>query len=180
VDPGHRVIVATAGGAEQMAEADLAEGASQTVELHFAAPGTAAPAFPASAAEPTSEPTREAPSDGSTQRILGLVTGGVGVVALGVGGYFTLRALSKKSDSNADGRCNGNDCDAIGLGLRDDAVQAGNVATVASIVGLVALGGGAVLYLTAPSSNGGAESAGVTLSPEVTLGGGFVTANGRF
>jgi hypothetical protein len=96
--------------------------------------------------------TTDQPGDasrGDTQRIVGLVVGGLGVVGLGIGVGFTASAASK--DSEADDHCDGTVCrDAEGAALSEDARSAGNVATVALIAGAVAVAGGVVLYLTAP------------------------------
>jgi hypothetical protein len=75
-------------------------------------------------------------------------------VGLALGSVFGAAAVGKKSDSNADGHCTGNVCDATGVALRQDAVNAGNRSTVAFVVGGVAVAGGAVLWFTAPSNHG--------------------------
>jgi hypothetical protein len=90
------------------------------------------------------------PSGLGTQRILALVSGGVGVAGLAVGAIFGLKAIDKKSD--ADAACNGSSCstdEAVAAG--NDAQAAGNVATLGMIVGAVGLAGGAALWFTAPT-----------------------------
>lgn len=82
-------------------------------------------------------------------RTVGLVVAGVGVVGLGVGGFFGLRAMSKKKD--ADEHCDGSACrDQAGVDLRHDARSAGTISTIAFVAGGVATAAGVVLYLTAP------------------------------
>ena len=70
---------------------------------------------------------------------------------MGVGGYFGVQALSNKSDSNADGHCVNNLCDATGLPLRHDAVSDATISTVVIGAGAVAVAAGAVLWFTAPT-----------------------------
>ena len=69
---------------------------------------------------------------------------GVGVVGIAIGGIFGAKALGKNSDANT-GHCTGNVCDATGVSLRQDAVHAGNISTIAFVAGGVAIAGGAVL-----------------------------------
>jgi len=85
-----------------------------------------------------------------TQRALALVAGGVGVVGLGVGSAFGLISLSDRSTALAHCEAGGNPCQPQGVQAGKDAQTAGNVSTVAFIAGLVGLGVGAALWLTAP------------------------------
>jgi len=85
----------------------------------------------------------------SSQRTMGLVVGAAGVVGVGVGTYFGLRSFSKWGDAQD---CSSTSCSpADGTLLVDDAKNAATAANIAFGVGLVALAGGVVLYLTAPS-----------------------------
>jgi serine/threonine-protein kinase len=110
-------------------------------------PLTATPA----ASVPSSEP---APAqEGSTQRTVGLLVGGAGVVALVVSGVLTLVASGKNSDSEKHCLPNApNQCDSIGVADRDDAKNLANIATVMGVSGGVLLAGGTVVYFTAPKS----------------------------
>jgi serine/threonine-protein kinase len=92
------------------------------------------------------------------QRTLGLVAGGVGVVGLGVGGFFGLRAINKNKDSKQYCDDDSN-CIEPGFRYREDARSAGNIATVGIAVGAVGLIGGAVLFFTAPSGEVASQSA---------------------
>jgi hypothetical protein len=96
---------------------------------------------------------------GATQKTIGLVAAGVGVLGLGVGSAFGLSAKSKWDD--AQGHCSNGECDADGVSLASDAKSAGNMSTVFFLAGGVLLAGGAALYFTAPSSKS-SLSAGVT------------------
>jgi hypothetical protein len=87
------------------------------------------------------------------QRSLALVAGGAGVVALGVGIVFGVKAISKNDEAMAlcpaSPRCD----DPAGVTLTDDAKSAATVSTVTFIAGGVLVAGGVALYLTAPSSS---------------------------
>ncbi len=122
---------------------------------------------PASSLAPTSPaPAAPAPSSSAalgTQRILGLAASALGLVGVGVGTYFALRAKSTYDGAVSDGHCSTSHlCDATGLQERSDAYSQATVATVAVSLGAVALVGGGVLYFTAPSER--AFSVGVTPS----------------
>ncbi len=99
---------------------------------------------------------------------LGLVVGGVGVIGLTLSGYFGLRALSLNDDSQQADRCDSdNFCDNTGLKLRNDAVDASNLATVFLISGSVLTATGATLYLVGSTEE--------PASPQVELGPSFTT-----
>lgn len=110
----------------------------------------------ASGAKPTrrdSEYILDTPSESSAQRIWGYVSGGLGLAALGAGGYFTYRAMDlneQSLDYCLTGEANA--CNAEGKGLRDDARSSGNIATIAAAAGFTLIGVSAVLLLTAPES----------------------------
>ena len=113
---------------------------------------TSAPASGSTMA-PTTEVPPSNPSSGSTQRVVAVAVAGVGVVGVVLGSVFGASALGKNSDANS-GHCVGNACDAAGVSLRQSAVSAGNISTIAFVAGGVALAGGTVLWFTAPSSHG--------------------------
>jgi hypothetical protein len=99
----------------------------------------------------TPKPPREEQGLG-VQRTSALVAGGVGVVALGFGGFFAARAWSNWQDARP--HCNAsNVCDDTGFDLGQTARQQGDVATAAFITGGLALAIGAVLWLTAPTAD---------------------------
>jgi hypothetical protein len=124
---------------------------------------------------PPSKPPKETVEDDKgngrmpTQKILGLVSAGVGVVGLGVGSFFGLRTSSLWNDALA--HCNQNaECDREGVQLAADAKSAGNISTIAFIAGGAFLVGGAVLFFTAPTG----ERRGVGIGPgSVYVGGTF-------
>jgi len=98
------------------------------------------------------------PHPGRTQRILGLLAGGVGLVGVGVGTGFGILAKTKHDDALAF--CNAqNQCLQNGLTLRSDAIRAGTISTVSFVAGGVALAVGILLLVTAPSDPKGASRA---------------------
>jgi hypothetical protein len=83
------------------------------------------------------------PSSGSS-RTLGWVVGGVGVVGLGVGGFFGLRAVSRWNDRND--ACKPT-CTQTAKDAGDEAGTAATISTIGFGVGLVGVGVGAYLLL---------------------------------
>ena len=160
VDPGHHVLAARAPGrAPWTGTVDMGSAHdAQTVTVGPLAPETAHDAAPAAApapAPPSMESASPGPADASSspgawKRPAGLVAAGVGVVALGVGTYFGVSAISKSND--AKGRCTPSSCaDPGAVRENDDAKTAATISDVAIGVGIAALGAGAFLFLTAPA-----------------------------
>jgi hypothetical protein len=84
------------------------------------------------------------------QRGIGVAVLSVGLVALGVGAYFGLHAISKHEDALSDCLPDGSRCGEAGLANSHDANASADIATVAVTAGAVLLVGGLVLYMTAP------------------------------
>jgi serine/threonine-protein kinase len=101
----------------------------------------------------SAEPTAPAKSSGlGGQRIAAIAVGGVGVAGLAVGTVFGLKAMSNKKE--ADKTCDGTACTSEGgVSAGNDAHKAGNVSTVAMIVGAAGLVGGVALWFTAPKGS---------------------------
>lgn len=115
---------------------------------------------------------------GSWQKPVGIVAMGVGGVGLIVGSIFGAMALGANSDAN-DGPCNAdtNECNAEGLGLRDDAVGSATVSTIAFVAGGLLAAGGVVLFVTAPDGDRAPSDAGLH---RVRMTAGGLSAEGRF
>jgi hypothetical protein len=129
-------------------------------------------AAPANGPQPGALSTGASSSDGSTQRTLGLVAGGAGVVGIAVGSVFGLLASSSFNAQKSD--CASlTQCKNYGQAVSDhDRTETdGTVSTVAFIAGGVLLAGGAVLFFTAPH---------VVVSPAVGYGTAGATVSGRF
>jgi len=112
-------------------------------------------------------------------RIAGLVTGGVGVVLLGVGTYFGLHASSLKSDIQNE--------KTYSSSRDSDYKSASTLAVVGLVGGAVVAAGGAVLYvLGARQKDEGAApgatppSATASLVPAVGPDGAALFLTGRF
>lgn len=129
-------------------------------------------AAPMAAAPTTPPPQREPEASGSPA--LGYVVGGAGVVALGVGAYFGIRALDL--NAQAKDKCPTDEtCRDDGAELSDDALTHARISTVAFGLGVIGVGVGAYLVLSAPRGEPAAAIS-TTLSP----GGGAVGLSGRF
>ena len=91
--------------------------------------------------------------EGSSQKTIGFVVGGVGVAGLAAGAVTGLIAIGKNSDSkNAcpnDGACN----NAEAIDANDGAKTFGTISTIGFIAGGACLAAGAILIFTAPSSS---------------------------
>ena len=178
VDPGKHTLEASAPGKKTWTTTEDVQGAGATVTIRVEALADAPVEVPPPPATPLSSPATPsaAPaSEGSAAsplKTVGLVVGGVGVAGLVAGGIFGVIAISKNSSANS-GHCGGsfggaNECDATGVSLRSDAVNAGNVSTIALIAGGVLAAGGATMWLVAPGGH-------VQAAPAVgTSGGGFI------
>jgi hypothetical protein len=95
------------------------------------------------------EPPRESHGGWSTQKTIGVIAAGAGVIGLGVGGYFGLRTRSRWNEAQT--HCTNLECDQDGVDLASQAKSSGNLATISVIAGGALLAGGAVLFFTAPS-----------------------------
>lgn len=115
-------------------------------------------------------------SDGSTQRTIGLVVGGLGVIGIGIGSAFGITAMSKENDATSH-HCTGNYCDPQGVQLGHDAHSAATASTIAFAVGGAALAGGVLLYFTAPR---GSSTPTVGLRASTIPGGGTFGIQGAW
>lgn len=138
------------------------------------APTAAAAAPTTTAAEPSPHPTPSedapAPAQGSTgtvQRVLGIVTGGLGVASFAVAGLYWLKASSDiKVEPN-------------GRKLAQEDLLITNVSLVS---GSILVTAGIVLIVTAPSGGSKSASAHGVVQPLISIGknSAFVGASGAF
>ena len=159
VDPGMHQLEVTAPGREKWsAQVAANAGESSTITVPVLKPDasaaqarakvatTTAASKPASVPPPSDEPPLPA---GSTQKIVGIVAVGAGVVVTGIGAYFGGKAISTYRGAE----CNdANKCTPEGLETQDQGIAYGTTATIAVTGGLVAIATGVVLLLTAPSA----------------------------
>lgn len=168
VDPGTTRIEVSAPG-YQVAKVEVTvpvqAPAPIEVELPPLVQDSGAEVTPATAETPalstvtasSSEPLPASPppvhDETSSRKTIGLVLGGVGIVALGVAAVFTITGYSDYQSSLDDCAAgNENSCGVEGKALRDDARSDLNLATIVGSAGAVVLGTGVVLYVTAPTS----------------------------
>jgi serine/threonine-protein kinase len=128
-------------------------------------PGQQPPAQPA--------PPPEESHPGSTQRIIGIAVGGVGLVGIGLGTYFGLTAINK--DKKADEKCSPTICqEPADFDNADSAKTSATASTVSFVAGGALVAGGVLLYFLAPS-----KSSSVSLAPVVAPGYAGLSVGGR-
>ena len=148
VDPGKHIVAAIAPGYKPWRVEVTVAGEQQrvTVEVPALVPlpqeeAAAAAGLPSLA---------DAAHRRKVYRIAAVTAGAAGLVAVGVGAYFGLKAKSNWDDSKS--HCDANTvCDQTGVDLVHDAQSAGTISTLAFGAGAAALVTGVILYFTAPS-----------------------------
>jgi hypothetical protein len=143
VDPGRREVSATAPSRLPWAQTITAsEGAVSEVSIP-------------ELVDPTPRPAAHAPPRPSSQRPIALGVGGFGVLAAGAGAIAGAMALSGRSSAERECprdvfqfRCP----TQAGADGWSSAARAGDISTVAFVVGGVALASAVVLWVTAPKS----------------------------
>lgn len=184
LDPGRYRIEASAPGYRDWSDTvEVSDGASRTraaIPPLQPAPGSEPGAAEAGHSTGSSAPgasnalaARARQRDAAPAPILAYVLGGAGVVGIGLGSYFGLRAISKNSE--AEEQCaTATLCQQSGLDLTDEANSAASISNIAFGLGFAALAGGVVLYLTAPDPGAESPQIAASLSPGwVSVGGSF-------
>jgi hypothetical protein len=196
VDPGNHRVTASAPG-KQPWESSVSALEGKVVHIAVprelpsagravavAAPEPAAPAAEAAEAAPERaengfpEPIVE--RRGGAQRTVGYAAAGLGLAGLAVGVGFGVNSLQNRDRSTS--HCRGDVCDSTGVSLRDKAMRSGDIATVVGAAGGIALLGGAILALTAPSASTHTEARTPTIRavPQVAVNGGGLSLSGVF
>jgi hypothetical protein len=156
----HEIVVAAPDGRSKVVHELFLPGSVQTVRIEVPPTPPPAPVVPPSTA----------------RRTWGFVLGGVGIASLGVGTFFGLRARALWNDAKGAcpdrTHCPNDDASR----LSTDAKTAGNLSTIALVVGGGAVLGGTILILTAPS---GEPTALVSASIDRS-GGGRLSLVGEF
>jgi uncharacterized protein (TIGR03382 family) len=149
VDPGLHHLQATVAG-RPFWEADVSVARSPSSQT-LTVPGP--PAGPDSAAPwmttRSETPPRDQRFSGSAQdnlRIAAVTTGGVGLLAIGLGIYFGLEAKHDNDESLAPGLCGASHCTTMGYDLRESATTNATAADIAFGVGGAAALGSVLLY----------------------------------
>ncbi len=186
IDPGDYRIEVTAPGYEAWSapikvEAGGANASVRVPALVKAAEG----ATPAPVAAPTSDAPltsnapaapRKAEGGLTTQQTLGVVAGGVGIVGLGLGSYFGIRAISHNSDAESHCPKEGFCSDTTGVDLTNKARDNAAASNIAFAVGAGLVAVGAVLYLT----GGRSDADRVAVVPLLSPGAAAASITGRF
>jgi hypothetical protein len=169
VDPGKHDLVVSAPGYETAQHTIVAQPntpGSLRITLQSAKQEPIVEATLAPAVEPqraTQEPATERDESGfTTWQYVGIGSGALGVVGLGLSLYFTLDASATYDESGcAEGGCR----DRAAQELNEDALAAGDLATVFGVSGAVALGAGALLFFLTGSDEASAQSARLHVAP---------------
>ena len=111
-----------------------------------------------------------------SQRIAALVTGGLGIVGIGVGAYLGVRAMNDHDSPGAI--CTTNPCSRQSISLNNDAGSSADASTVTFIAGLAAVGAGTLLWFWKPGTS--SESHPVSVAPILAPGRGGVEIHGAF
>lgn len=169
VDPGDHVITASAPDRVPASQhVTIAEDEAKEIQL------------PDLALAPHAKPPpnvttiiREDIDPGRSRRVFGLTLGGAGIAALVTAVGFGFAARSSWNSAFDEGACQRStyQCTAAGQDLADTARSRALVANVIGGAGLLLIGGGAVLYFTAPTHD-------VAVTP--TAGGATLTFGGRW
>jgi len=170
LDPGEHFIEAVAPGKKGWRLSVRLESGPSLIEV--AVPMLDDAPAPLVSPAPETHPTAPmAPQERGSAKTAGFIVGAVGIAAIGVGSYFGLRTLGKKSD--ADDLCPTNRCagDPRITELDDSARSSALVSTIAFGAGIAALAAGALLVLTAP---------GVAIAPSASPRAGGASLIGRF
>jgi hypothetical protein len=176
VDPGDHVVDASARGHETFTQTVTVAPTAERVTVRIPPlPLSTAGTVPAPRSA-TMESARSAPGDdgGASGRTWGVVSGGAGLVLLGIGGYFGLRAFSEKR--TAEDHCGPTVCDSTGLDAITSMKTAEAVSTISMAVGVVGVGVGIYLVVSPPHgsvarSGAGARSGTLRVGPDAALRG---------
>jgi hypothetical protein len=193
IDPGRYHIVASADGYKPWeSDVEVQPGAGATITVDIPPleidPAQKKPALP----DPKQQQLPDGDDDddliiepeggGRTKKIVGYSVAGAGVLAIGAGVFFGVKAKSTWADveelCGSDHQCPEDDF-MRGQELTSDARLQGNLSTAFVAVGAVAVGAGVYLLLTAPSDERSDEHA-VRLVPQVAGDGVGVLASGSF
>jgi hypothetical protein len=173
VDPGDHVLQADCPGKAPFRFPFHAAPGDRDRTIHVPPPASMEPGAVAPAARPVAPSAAAEPGrggSGASLRTAGFVVGGVGLLAVGVGAFFGVRAFSDKTDAekacSAGGACTGPGKDATSAMKTDEVIS-----TIGVIVGAAAIAGGAYLVLTSKSPEAHASSPQARVRFELTTRG---------
>ena len=163
--PPQGIVVTAPGRKPWKSQGTVAEAATlRTGRLDPDLPPTAAPAIAAppplvsvAVETPPVPPVAEAVRGRSWQRPVGIAAAGLGAVGIGIGAALGVAAKGKWNDSTRPGNLaycdSSNVCGPTGMSMRNTVYGLASGATAAFVVGSVLVGGGALVFFTAPRSS---------------------------
>lgn len=154
VDPGdHQIMVTAPGRKDSRTLVRMQPGETRTVIARVGEPQEQTSPSGSSIQASGERTTVESGSAPSLRRTLGYVSGGLGLVGLGAGTYFALRAKSR-NDEALSKYCEGTVCtDPAGVTLTNESRDAGKLSIVGFVAGGALLATGTALIITAPPSS---------------------------
>ena len=183
IDPGRHVIEATAPGKQKASKTvDVPAGSARvSVEIPILADDTSARATSggSNAGAAGGNATGSTPGDASvtgssSQRTIAIAVGAVGIVGIGAGTYFGLKASSDWNGAKTQCLHFPAGCSDSGIEQGDNAKSSATLATVGFAVGVVGLAGAVVLWVTAPKTpNAGTQVGLVGLPGGIAVRGAF-------
>lgn len=156
IDPGEHLIEASSPGhkawSTRVTMGDRAD--SQSVDIpaleEKAEESPATPPSDETAAAPK-PPPESPPHRGNTQRVVSYVVGGAGIVSLGLGTVFGVQAISRSSDAKRNCNPAPSNCTPTAIQENSEAKSDALLADVTLGAGIVAVGVGLFLLLSAPA-----------------------------
>jgi len=157
------------------------EGEISVVTIDLANIDRTHPAPPPSAEPITPPPTPPPPYD-PTQRNVGLIVGGIGIVAVLVAAGLEVGALVKKGQADESDACVNRFCSPDGLDAAESGATFAEVGQWVGIGGLATLAVGVTIFLTAPSEQppASARAGEVQAAPWISPQAGGMSVGGVF
>lgn len=171
IDPGNHTIEISAPSRKTATLSLVIDKTGQTTSLSIplldaaepAPAASSAAAVPSATVPPTPFSSKDPPPPPAPDRTLALVAGGVGVVGLGLGAYFGVRAIQQWNDAKP--LCPADRCNQAGYDQAGSASRSGNLSTIFFTLGAVGVGTGVTLWLLQPSPSSSARR-----SPSLSVG----------
>jgi hypothetical protein len=182
VDPGQHVFVFTVPDQTPVTQTFVVkEGDKERRERIVIGPSLVPPITPQPAEGGTSSPASESSSGMGTQKMLGLVAGGVGLAGIAMGTVFGVLTLSEASQQRTD-CASATNCARYSQAASDHStgVTDRTISTVGFVAGGALLAGGAVLFFTAGHPSEVPAATAWTIIPGVGPGGGGLLLKGDF
>ena len=185
VDPGqHTFEFSTEGYPSVTKQLVIREGSKGRQEIIAFAPTTPPSAMPVSIGTTSSGAEQSGfDADGETRRVVAYALGGAGILGIGLGTYFGLRASSTYDDASSKCPSGASSCLPEGVDGGKDAHTQAAISTVGFVAGGLLLGSAVVLYLTAPRARSRAavsSVSSVSVRPVVGISGGGLRLGGAF